>query len=104
MAQRGPDKLGKVVTSLTFDRRGETPPASTANARYWSNPSEHGLCLLRDVDAAEEITIDYGECYVLPMQERLGEWKKSMSPEFMKLLLAVARWISPDLEKKIRCT
>ena len=84
-------------------RRGETPPASTANAQYWSTPSEHGLCLLRDVDANEELTIDYGE-YALPMEERLGERKKHMSPEMVAILLAVAQWISPELEQKIKCT
>ena len=84
-------------------RRGETPPASTANAQYWSTPSEHGLCLLRDVHANEEITIDYGE-YALHMEERLGARKKHMSPEFVAILLAVAQWISPELAEKIKCT
>jgi hypothetical protein len=84
-------------------RRGETPPASTANAVYLSEPGKHILRLLRDVDANEEITIDYGE-YALPMEERLGERKKHMSPEFVAILLAVAQWISPELEEKIKCT
>ena len=84
-------------------RRGETPPASTANAAYISEPGKHILRLLRDVDANEELTIDYGE-YALPMQERLGERKKHMSPEFVAILLAVAQWISPELAEKIKCT
>jgi hypothetical protein len=82
---------------------GKTTPASTANAMYWSNATQHGLRLLQDVHPNGEITIDYGE-YALPMEERLSERKKHMSPEIVAILLAVARWISPKLEEKIKCT
>ena len=84
-------------------RRGETPTASAANAVCWSNDSEHGLRLLREVDADEELTIDYGD-YALPTPERLSRenLEQSHSADFRKVLVAVAEWIAPELASQMR--